>query len=255
VPDRVRFTVLGKSPSWQDADGACSAYLVEEDAARLLLDCGNGVFGKLRAAVDYHDVDAVVITHLHADHFLDLVPFAYALTYGPQRRDAPPVLHAPPGARACWRRVVGAWGSEDLIESAFEVREYDPAEALHAGPLTIRFRPVPHFVPTNAVEVVAAAGGRVTFGADHGPSAELCEFARDTDVLLLEATLEAPEPNGDRGHLTASEAGEHAALAGARRLLITHISDERDVTAALRDAERAFGRPVELATAGASYVV
>jgi ribonuclease BN (tRNA processing enzyme) len=255
VPDRVRITVLGKSPSWQDADGACSGYLLEEDGARLLLDCGNGVFGKLRATVDYHDVDAVLITHLHADHFLDLVPFAYALTYGPQRRDAPPVLHAPPGARECWRRVVGAWGTEDLIEAAFDVREYDPAETLHAGPLTIRFHPVPHFVPTNAVEIVAAAGGRLTFGADHGPSLELCEFARGTDLLLLEATLEVPEPEGDRGHMTAAEAGEHAARAGARRLLITHITDERDLAAAQSDAERTFGRPVELARAGATYTV
>jgi ribonuclease BN (tRNA processing enzyme) len=251
----VRLTVLGKSPSWQDADGACSGYLVEEDGARLLLDCGNGVFGKLRAVADYHDVDVVVITHLHADHFLDLVPYAYALTYGPRRRDPPPVLHAPPGALACWRRVVGAWGNEDLIEAAFDVREYDPGETLHAGPLTIRFRPVPHFVPANAVELVAAAGGRLTFGADHGPSPELCEFARGTDLLLIEATLVAPEASGMRGHITAAEAGEHGAAAGAERLVIAHISDELDLEAARLDAERTFGRPVELATAGARYTV
>jgi 7,8-dihydropterin-6-yl-methyl-4-(beta-D-ribofuranosyl)aminobenzene 5'-phosphate synthase len=64
----VRITVLGKSPSWQDADGACSGYLVEEDGFHLLLDCGNGVFSKLRRFIDYVDVDAVVISHLHADH-------------------------------------------------------------------------------------------------------------------------------------------------------------------------------------------
>ena len=251
----MRLTVLGKSPSWQDADGACSGYLVEEDGARLLLDCGNGVFAKLRAAIDYHAVDAVLVTHLHADHFIDLVPFAYALTYGPRRRDAPPVLHAPAGALACWRQVVGAWGNEDLIEAAFAVREYDPAETLHAGPLTIRFQPVPHFVPTNAVEIVAAAGGRLTFGADHGPSPELCAFARGTDLLLLEATLDAPEESGVRGHITAAEAGEHAAAAGAQRLVITHISDERDLEAARLDAERTFGGPVELAAAGTQYTV
>ena len=254
MPDRVRVKVLGKSPSWQDADGACTGYLVEEAGVRLLLDCGSGVFAKLRAAVDYHAVDAVLITHLHADHFLDLVPFAYALTYGPRRRAERPALHAPPGALACWRRVVGAWGNEDLIEAAFDVREYDPAETLHVGPLTIRFQPVPHFVPANAVELVAAAGGRFTFGADHGPSPELCEFARGTDLLLIEATLLEPE-QGLRGHITAAEAGEHGAAAGAQRLVITHISDELDLEAARRDAERTFGRPVELAQAGAEYAI
>ena len=183
------------------------------------------------------------------------MPFSYALTYGPRRRAAPPALHAPPGALECWRRVVGAWGNDDLIEAAFDVREYDPAETLHVGPLTIRFQPVPHFVPTNAVEMVAAAGGgRFTFGADHGPSPELCEFARGTDLLLLEATLLVPE-QGLRGHITAAEAGEHAAAAGAERLVITHISDELDLEAARRDAERTFGRPVELARAGAEYTI
>src|ERR1043166_7344733 len=85
----MRLTVLGKSPSWQDADGACSGYLIEEDGFRLLLDCGNGVFSKLRRFVDYVDVDAVVISHLHADHFLDLVPFSYALTYAPRQQPVP----------------------------------------------------------------------------------------------------------------------------------------------------------------------
>src|SRR3954454_12372955 len=122
----MRLTVLGKSPSWQDADGACSGYLVEEGDACLLVDCGNGVFAKLRRYCDYAAVDAVVISHLHADHFLDLVPFSYALTYGPRAQAAAepprPVLHAPAGAGETLRRVVGAWGSEDLVEGAFDLR-------------------------------------------------------------------------------------------------------------------------------------
>ena len=85
----MRLTVLGKSPSWQDAGGACSGYLIEEGDTRLLVDCGNGVFAKLRKHVDYVDVDAVVISHLHADHFLDLVPYSYALTYAPRQQPVP----------------------------------------------------------------------------------------------------------------------------------------------------------------------
>ncbi len=73
----MRITVLGKSPSWQDAGGACSGYLVEEAGTFLLLDCGNGVFSKLRRHRDYVAVDVIVISHLHADHFLDLVPYAH----------------------------------------------------------------------------------------------------------------------------------------------------------------------------------
>ncbi len=97
----MRITVLGKSPSWQDAGGACSGYLVEDGGTRLLLDCGNGVFSKLRQRVDYTELDAVLISHLHADHFLDLVPYSYALDL----RSAPA---ARPGGRLSRHRQPGS---------------------------------------------------------------------------------------------------------------------------------------------------
>lgn len=251
--------MLGKSPAWQDAGGACSGYLVDDDGTAVLLDCGNGVFAKLRRRLRYADVDAVVISHLHADHFLDLVPFSYALTYGTGRPGpgAPrPALHAPPGARKLFRRVTGAWGSEDLIEGAFELREYEADERLAIGSMRVRFHPVPHFVATHAVEFASTAGGgRFTFGADSRPSDGLVEFARGTDLLLIESTLPQPEADGDRGHLTAAEAGEHGRRAGAARLVLTHHSDELDPDELRRAAEESFGRPVELAAEGAVYEV
>ena len=252
----MEITVLGKSPSWPDAGGACSGYLVREEATTLLLDCGNGAFGKLRERLDYAAVDAVVVSHLHADHVLDLVPFAYALTYSPRRTDPPvrPVLHAPAGARVFFRRVVGAWGDERLVEGAFRLEEYETDATPRVGPLSVRFCEVPHFVPTRAVEVAAGAG-RLTFGADHAPSDALVAFARDTDLLLPEATLDAPEAAPPRGHLTPAEAGEHARRAGARRLVLTHRSDELDAGAALAAAEQSFGGPVTLAHEGARYAV
>jgi ribonuclease BN (tRNA processing enzyme) len=246
----MRVTVLGKSPSWQDAGGACSGYLAEEDGSRLLLDCGNGVFGKLRAAVDYTTIDAVVLSHLHADHFLDLVPFSYALTYSPRGASARPVLHAPPGAGEIFRRVAGAWGSEDLIEKAFDLREYDGGEPLEVGPITVRLHEVAHFVQTFAVELRSGAG-RFVFGADTGPSDALVAFAEGADVLMAEATL----IDADDGHLTATQAGEHAARAGVGRLVLTHLSDEIDLERALSDARETFGGPVELAREGAVYEI
>jgi ribonuclease BN (tRNA processing enzyme) len=265
----VRVTVLGKSPSWQDAGGACSGYLVQEADTTLLLDCGNGVFSKLRRQVDYLDVDAVAITHLHADHMLDLVPYAYALTYAPRQQpvpvhiwpgtDAPakPVLHVPLGGRDVFRRVVGAWGNEDLIENAFELREYEPEASVEVGPLRLRFHPVPHYLPTHAVEITSSlnGSGRFTFGADCSPSPELVEFARDTDLLLIEATLPRPERSGIRGHLTPAEAGEHGREAAARRLVITHVSDELGERWARDEAEKTYGGPVEVAREGAVYVI
>ena len=262
----MKLTVLGKSPSWQDAGGACSGYLIEEGDTALLVDCGNGVFAKLRERIDYVDVDAVVLSHLHADHFLDLVPYAYALTYAPRQQPVPvdrwpgtdrpacPVLHAPPGARELFRRVVGAWGNEDLIEKAFELREYDPASEIEIGPIRIAFQPVPHFTETFAMSISSANGsGRIVYGADSSPTDALADFARDADLMLVEATLPRPERTGMRGHLTAGEAGGHARGAGAKRLVLVHISDELDAGAARDAAAEAFAGPVEVAREGAVF--
>jgi ribonuclease BN (tRNA processing enzyme) len=136
------------------------------------------------------------------------------------------------------------------------MREYDPGDELSAGPLRIRFQPVPHFVDSNAVEIASAnGGGRITYGADHAPTDHIVDFARDTDLLVIEATLPRPEREGPRGHITPAEAGEHARKAGARRVLLTHYSDELGEDWAREDAERAFGRPVEMAHEGAVYDV
>jgi ribonuclease BN (tRNA processing enzyme) len=255
----VRITVLGKSPAWQDADGACSGYLVEEDGASLLLDCGNGVFSKLRRFRDYVDVDTVVISHLHADHFLDLVPYASALTYTPRQQADParPRLFVPESGREALRRVCGGCGMpEDHVEGAFRLHEYSPADVLDVGVMRVRFHRVPHYLPTCAVDVASAnGGGRFTYGADSAPNEELVRFADGTDLLMIEATLPQAEEEGPRGHLTAAEAGEHGSKAHVRRLVLTHISDELDEQWARTEAENAFGGPVDVAREGAVFTV
>jgi ribonuclease BN (tRNA processing enzyme) len=249
----MRITVLGKSPAWQDADGACSGYLVEGGGVRVLLDCGPGVFGKLRRFVDYVDVDAVVISHLHADHIYDLVPYASGLRYGPRQPAARPRLLAPGGASEALRMLCAGGGmSAEHVEQAFAFSEYQTADTPAVGGLRLRFTAVPHFVPTNAIEV-SEDGARFTFSADCAPNDALCEFGADTDLLLIEATLPEPEDDGARGHLTPGEAGEHGRRAGARRLVLTHISDELDPERARAEAAQAFGRDVELASEGAVY--
>jgi ribonuclease BN (tRNA processing enzyme) len=258
--------VLGKSPSWQDAGGACSGYLVQEGETRVLIDCGNGVFGKLRQQLDYVDLDAVIISHLHADHWLDLVPYSYALTYAPKQQPVPvhtwpgtdtparPRLIAPPGATQTFRRVVGAWGNEDLIENAFELEEYGAGDTVEVGPIGATFHPVPHFIDTFAINI-SAGGHKLTYGADSRPGDELIEIARDTDLLLVEATLPRPERTGVRGHMTPEEAGSHAKQAGAKRVVITHVSDELGDEWAREEAERGFGAPVEVARDQATYEI
>jgi ribonuclease BN (tRNA processing enzyme) len=263
----LQITVLGKSPAWQDAEGACSGYLVQEDGFALVLDCGNGVFSKLRTHCDYVDVDAVLISHLHADHFLDLIPFSYALSYAPRQQPVPvagwpgtdsparPDLYAPAGAGDTFRHIVACWGAEELIESAFKLCEYDGAETLEVGPFRVRFCEVPHYTRTFAVEILGESGSRLTYSADCSPNEQLVDFARETDLLLIEGTLPRPERTGKRGHLTPAEAGEHGRLAAAKRVVLTHFSDELDPDWARDQAAGAFAGEVELAYDGAVYTL
>ena len=268
----MRITILGKSPAWQDAGGACSGYLVEQGDTAVLIDCGNGVFGKLRLYHDYVDVDAVVISHLHADHYFDLVPYSFALTHAPRQQPVPvppwpgtdsparPRLYGPPGALGTFRSIGGLLGFERLIEDSFEATEYDPAQPLilgdpTSGELTLNFHSVPHFIEAYAIDITGPGGGRVTFGADCRPGEELIEAARDTDLLFAEATIPRPERSGVRGHLTPAEAAEHGRLAGAGRVVLTHISDEIDPAWALEQATAAFDGEIALARAGDTYEV
>jgi ribonuclease BN (tRNA processing enzyme) len=263
----MQITVLGKSPSWQDADGACSGYLVCEGSTRLLVDCGNGVFGKLRVRCDYAEVSAIAVSHLHADHYVDLVGFACGLAFAPRHQPVPvdrwpgtanpprPRVHIPPGAPDAFRALLRATGhQEHLLERAFDLRPYRPDDEVAVGDLRLRFHPVPHFIPTYAIDVRSAVtDARFTFGADCAPNDALIDFARDTDLLLVEATLPRPERSGPRGHLTPEEAGDHGRRAGARRLVLTHFSDELDPDWLRAEAERRYGGAVDLAAEGAVY--
>ncbi|MBJ7459482.1 MAG: MBL fold metallo-hydrolase [Thermoleophilaceae bacterium] len=263
----MRVTVLGKSPAWQDAGGACSGYLVEDGDSSLLMDAGNGVFSKLRRVRDYTRTDAVVISHMHADHFFDLIPYAFALVYAPRQQPVPvarwsgvehpprPMLFLPPGGLQIVHAIVAAVGVPDLIEQAFEATEYDPDKTLRVGPMTLSFQAVPHYVPTWAIKLVDDSDNVFVFGADHRPNDEIVEFASAADLLIMEATLPRPERAGERGHMTPGEAGEHANRAAAKRLVLTHISDELDQLWAKTEAERSYGGPVAVAAEGAAYVL
>lgn len=254
----MELTVLGKSPAWQDASGACSGYLIREQGFTLLLDCGSGVFGKLRAVVsDYAELDAVLISHVHPDHSFDLVPLTAALSYS-RRAPLPrrPSLLVPPGGRDWLARLASLWTESGYFDEALDVSEYDPSQAgtTAIGPLTARFMPVPHFIPAFAAELTGADGRRFTFGADCRFSDELVEFARGTDLLMLEATAGERQPGRDAGHMSAREAGRLARLAGAAKLVLTHFSDELDPALVRAEGCEAFGsEAVELAAEGARF--
>ena len=229
----MRLTVVGCSPAWQNPGGAQSGYLVEGDG-RLLLDCGPGVLPRLRAAEDWPRVDAIAITHLHLDHWGDLVPWAFGALFGPGREVPRPELWLPPGGVAGLREVESTLGTGAVLE-VFAVREYAEAEPFRAAGFELTPVRMAHYGHTTYGFRVSGGGRTLAYSGDSAPGPHLATLARDADLFLCEATLAEPEPD-ERGHLTADEAVESFRDSGAHRLLVVHRPDELPLPAGVERA-------------------
>jgi ribonuclease BN (tRNA processing enzyme) len=242
----VRLTVIGCSGSFPGPDSPASCYLIEHDGFRLVLDLGNGALGVLQQHIGLDDIDTVVLSHLHADHCLDLCGLYVAQRYHPEGpRPRIPVW----GPRGTAGRMARAY---DLAEDPGMAGEFDFHELVageHAiGPFTVTAARVNH--PVEAYGLRVEAGDRVvTYSGDTGESDALIELARDADVALIEAScLESqPSPNV---HLTARQAAEHARAAGVHVLVLTHLVAWNDAQQTLAEARSAFDGDLLLASSG-----
>jgi ribonuclease BN (tRNA processing enzyme) len=246
----VRLTVLGCSGSFPSVAGPCSSYLVEADGFRLLLDLGNGALGPLQSAIGLYDVDAVVISHLHTDHCIDLCSYYVARRYRPG--GVPPVIP-----------VLGPAGTADRLARGYDMPErpgmsdvFDIATLApgrrELGPFALTVDRVNHPVETFAVRL--EHGGRsLAYSADTGRSDALVRLAGGADVLLCEASFLDGEPNPPDLHLTGQEAGEHAARAGVGRLLLTHLTAWGDADRTIAEATATFDGATEVVVSGRAY--
>jgi len=229
----VKLTVVGCSPAWPNPGGAHSGYLVD---GRLLLDCGPGVLGRLRALHGgWPRVDAVAVTHWHLDHWGDLVPWVWGTSAG-FAAGPRPELWLPPEGRERLRELGARLGYAEMWEAAFELRDYAEGEPFVAGGLTVTALRVPHYrLRTYAFRVEGDA--TLAYSGDSGPSPVLAEVARGADLFLCEATLERGDLDGEpRGHLSADEAVAAFEDSGARRLLLTHRPHELPLADGLEQA-------------------
>ena len=249
----MRLTVLGCAGSFPGPDAPCSAYLVEAGGFRLLLDFGTGSLSTLQRFVGLNDIDAILLTHLHADHVLDACSYVGARRYAPCGPLPPLPLYAPAGADS---RLAAGYGAApgETLDDVYTFRTLQPGSR-EIGPFRVTVDRMNHPVETYGVRV--EHGGRVlAYSADTAPCDALVRLAQGADVFLCEASYLDGVDNPPDLHLTGREAGEYAAKAGVGRLLLTHLVNAWVSEAAtLEAASGAYSGPVEIVRPGTRYEI
>ncbi|MDQ1426870.1 MAG: hypothetical protein QOK39_346 [Acidimicrobiaceae bacterium] len=235
-------TILGTSGSYPGPNSACSGYLLECDGSHLWLDAGPGTMANLQRHIALDEVDFVVLSHQHPDHWSDMEGFFIACRYIQLRSDVP--VFAPAGLRDLMR-------SGPDTGSTLVWHEITDKSEVTLGPFHMRFARTDHPPETLAVRV--EAGGRVFgYSADSGPAWSLEALGPGIDLAICEATF-LHDREGTSPHMSARQAGTTARAAGVGRLLISHIWPIVDPTESAAEASAAFGAPVECAQMNATY--
>jgi ribonuclease BN (tRNA processing enzyme) len=254
----VKVTVLGGSAAGVNTGAGSSGYLVETGRSTIVLDLGPGTLPELRVQTDFRTLDAIVISHLHLDHILDLAALRFALAYNPVPAIERIPLWLPPHGLETLIRIAAAFSTGDPAEffsEVFDVRIYDPSRTLEINDTTIWFQPTVHYIPCWAMRLQTAQGASLGYTADTGPAAPLAPFFDGVEVLIAEGTNLEPgeEPFLSRGHLTAGEAGALAEEIGAETLILSHLWEERGFENYRLQARETFSRNLIVARRGVSH--
>lgn len=252
----MRLTVIGCSGSFPGPSSPASCYLIEapdgDRTFRLLLDLGSGALGALQRYVALAEVDAIALSHLHADHCLDLCGYYVMRKYNPGGPLPPLTVYGPEGTAG---RMARAY---DMPESPGMTAQFDfvsyPASSFEVGPFTVNAARVDHPAAAYALRVTHGDHTLVYTG-DTAPCSSLDALAAGCDLLLAEASFIETAPNPPSLHLTGKQAAEAAERAGVRHLVLTHIPPWHDAESVLHEARPHFTGRLSLATSGATYDV
>ena len=254
----MRLTILGRSPASPNPGEACAGYLVEGAGSRVLVDIGPGVVAQLVIRHHPDDLDAVVVSHMHADHMLDLVTLRYVYPWRGRPKDERLRVVLPPGSAEQMLDLARGIGNARHFEDCFRLSEHDGSAPIVGGSLSLTPIETQHYIPCWGFRI-EADGRRLAYTADTAPGMGLSELADGADLLLSEATLrtldEDAAPPEPRGHLLPAEAGVAARDGGSQRLMLTHLPVNGEGSWAREAAGDAFGADVEVAQPGETYEI
>jgi ribonuclease BN (tRNA processing enzyme) len=243
----LTLTVLGTSGSYPGPGRACSGYLVQGGGTTVWLDAGSGSMANLQEHIALTDIDAVVLSHEHPDHWADLNGLEVACTYGPGPDSVP--VYAPATVQKL------AYG---FRQSSFEWHTVADGSVEQIGGQRWSFVKTDH-PPETLGARIEVDGVALGYTADTGTEWDAGALGR-LDALLAEATFldddaaEAAAEGHHVGHLSARQAGQMAKEAAVPRLVITHIWPTHDREVSKAQAEEGFGGPVEVASEHAEFV-
>ncbi len=238
----LTVTVLGCSGSYPGPGNACSGYLVRSDGTTLWLDAGSGTMANLQQHVGLHEVDAVVLSHEHPDHWSDVEGFRVACAYVLERSGVPVYATAGVGQRLF-----------PDFEPVLDWHVVTAGDAIEVGGLRLSFARTDHPPETLAVRV-DADGRSLAYSADTGPGWSFDALGPGIDLALCEATF-LRDREGEAVHLSARQAATMARECRVGRLLLTHLWPTIDPAGSKEEAAAAYGAPVELARMHAEYEV
>jgi ribonuclease BN (tRNA processing enzyme) len=245
--NRIKVTVLGCSGSYAGPGGACTGFLLESDAAKVWLDAGPGTLANLQRHCRLEDLDAIVLTHEHPDHWLELPVALNALQFYLDSPGLP--IYGTVGTRSQAEFLI-----PPSVAAGLNWTDLSADSTLQIGDQSWSFSRTDHYVETLAPRV-DVNGSSFGFSADTGPGWELSELGPGLDMAICEASFLADkEPEGIL-HLSARQAGNTARRADVGRLVITHVAPVVDAAAVLAQASEAFGAPADLAVVDAVFEV
>jgi len=247
----MRITVLGKWSPYPKGNEACSGYLIENQDTKIALDFGNGVFSKLELYGSFWNLNAIICTHLHADHSGDL-PLARnavksGILYNKIKAKMPVYL---PGEPALNYSIIGTYQDGLQFNTIEDMLEENLYRAVQIGSLKLKFFKVEHTMLTYGVEI-EAQGKRVVYTGDTEYFPDLIDYAMDSDLFICEATvLEKNKDYAVGRHLTTWQAGEIARKAKVKKFLPSHFFPEYDLDYVKREIEEGYGNSVIMAEEG-----
>ncbi|WP_347876702.1 MBL fold metallo-hydrolase [Actinomadura sp. 7K534] len=248
------LTVLGSATPYPSVGNPCSGYLVSGAGARVWVDAGTGTLAELQRYVRLDELDAIWISHLHADHSADLLTAYYGALYADIQLTAPIPLYGPPGTADRLAHFLTNTSVRSPVESAFAIEELQDGHSARVGALTLTSRAVSHGMPAFALRV-EAEGGSLVYSGDTAPCPALISLAEGCDVLLCEADSAEVPTTGEQVHHTPENAGDTARAARAGRLIVTHVGRSLTPRQAVTAASARFDGPTGYAAPGETFLV